>query len=113
MNAPEVPRQSLAGNVVLSLAVFAGLLGAVEGVCRLLEKPRPPVADYIWDWQRKWDGDFYTMRSDANGWPPWEEFNADGLRDRTHAPEKPEGVRRLVFLGDSVTLGDQIEAMHA
>ncbi len=113
MNAPEAPRQSLAGNIVLSLAVFAGLLGAIEGVCRRLEKPRPQVADYIWDWQRKWDGEFYTMRSDANGWPPWEEFNADGLRDRTHAPEKPEGVRRLVFLGDSVTLGDQIAAIHA
>ncbi|HET9314902.1 MAG TPA: HEAT repeat domain-containing protein, partial [Vicinamibacteria bacterium] len=115
MNAPaDAPaRQSLLANLLLSLAVFAGLGILIEVACRLVEKPRPEVADYIWDWQRKWEGDFYTMRSVANGWPPWEEFNADGLRDRTHAPEKPEGVRRLVFLGDSVTLGDQLEANQA
>jgi HEAT repeat protein len=114
MNAADAPaRQSLVANLLLSLAVFAGLATAIEVVCRLVEKPRPEVADYIWDWQRKWEGDFYTMRSVANGWPPWEEFNADGVRDRTHAPEKPEGVRRLVFLGDSVTLGDQLEAGQA
>jgi UDP-GlcNAc:undecaprenyl-phosphate/decaprenyl-phosphate GlcNAc-1-phosphate transferase len=115
MTAPAATsaRQSLLGNVVLSVAVSVALVGGAEGVCRLREEPRPQVADYIWDWQRKWDGDFYTMKSDANGWPPWEEFNADGLRDRTHAPEKADGVRRLVFLGDSVTLGDQIEATQA
>jgi UDP-N-acetylmuramyl pentapeptide phosphotransferase/UDP-N-acetylglucosamine-1-phosphate transferase/HEAT repeat protein len=115
MTAPAAPsaRQSLLGNLLLSLSVCAALLGGLEGVCRLREAPRPGVADYIWDWQRKWTGDFYTMKSDANGWPPWEEFNADGLRDRTHAVEKPEGVRRIVFLGDSVTLGDQIEATQA
>lgn len=115
MTAPAAPpaRQSLLGNAILSLSVLAALLGGIEGVCRLLEKPRPEVADHIWNWERKWDGDFYVMKSDANGWPPWEEFNGDGLRDRTHAPEKPEGVRRLVFLGDSVTLGDQIEATQA
>ena len=109
------PRQSLLGNVALALAVSAAFVGVLEGFCRLGEsrRPRPQVADYLWDWQRQWDGDFYTMRSDANGWPPWEEFNADGMRDRTHAPEKPAGTRRVVFLGDSVTLGDQIEPAQA
>jgi UDP-N-acetylmuramyl pentapeptide phosphotransferase/UDP-N-acetylglucosamine-1-phosphate transferase/lysophospholipase L1-like esterase len=109
------PRQSLLGNLALAVAVFTAFLGALEGFCRLAEarRPRPQVADYLWDWQRKWEGDFYTMRSDANGWPPWEEFNADGLRDRTHAPEKPAGTRRVVFLGDSVTLGDHIEPHQA
>ncbi|MET0551465.1 MAG: HEAT repeat domain-containing protein [Vicinamibacteria bacterium] len=109
------PRQNLLGNVALALAVSAAFVGSLEGVCRLAEsrRPRPQVADYLWDWQRRWDGDFYTMRSDANGWPPWEEFNADGMRDRTHAPEKPAGTRRVVFLGDSVTLGDHIEPAQA
>jgi UDP-N-acetylmuramyl pentapeptide phosphotransferase/UDP-N-acetylglucosamine-1-phosphate transferase/HEAT repeat protein/lysophospholipase L1-like esterase len=113
--AAASPRQSLLGNLALALAVSAAFLGVLEGFCRLVEarRPRPQVADYLWDWQRQWDGEFYTMRSDANGWPPWEEFNADGLRDRTHAREKPVGTRRLVFLGDSVTLGDQIESRHA
>jgi HEAT repeat protein/lysophospholipase L1-like esterase len=47
------------------------------------------------------------------GWPPWEEWNADGVRDRAHPVEKLEGVRRVVFLGDSVTLGAGIEARQA
>ena len=107
--------QSLAVNLLLSLAVSAAFLGALEGGARLLEARRPPavVADYIWDWEKAWDGDFYTIRSEGVGWPPWEEFNRDGLRDRTHAAEKPAGTRRLVFLGDSVTLGAGIEPHEA
>src|SRR5262249_1808652 len=44
---------------------------------------------------------------------PWEEINADGLRDRTHPPEKPPGTYRLVALGDSVTLGAGIKPEEA
>ena len=82
--------------------------GALELGARLFEKPAPaaaPVADYIWDWREKMEGDFYVIRSDAVGWPPWEEINADGVRDRTHPTEKSAGTHRLVALGDSVTLG--------
>ena len=45
------------------------------------------------------------MKSTAVGTPPWEDYNHDGLRDREHDPRKPPGVRRLVCLGDSTTLG--------
>jgi HEAT repeat protein len=102
-------------NGLLSLAVILLLLAVLEGGSRLWEWRHPPekVADYLWDWRQKWDDDFYVFESDAVGWPPWEEFNADGVRDRTHAAEKPEGVRRIVFLGDSVTLGDGIRPDQA
>ncbi len=53
-------------------------------------------------------GGFYVMKSDGVGWPPWEEFNGDGLRDRTRPREKPEGYVRIAFLGDSVTLGAEL-----
>lgn len=104
-----------AANLALSAAAVVVVAGGAEGVARLLERERsrPPVEDYIWDWQQRWEGEFYTMRSEATGWPPWEEINADGLRDRTHAVEKPEGVLRLVFLGDSVTLGAEIAPAEA
>src|SRR5688572_19966315 len=97
----------LAANLLLSAAVSVGLFGMLEGAARWLEQRRPPVAiaDYIWNWEKRWSGDFYTIRSDAVGWPPWEEFNADGVRDRTHTVEKPDDVWRVAFLGDSVTLG--------
>jgi lysophospholipase L1-like esterase len=99
--------RSLAVNASLSLAVAVVLAGLLEGAARVRESRRPPVAvaDYIWNWEKKWAGDFYNIRSDAVGWPPWEEFNADGLRDRTHTVEKPDDVWRVAFLGDSVTLG--------
>lgn len=110
------PRQSLLANLLLSTTVAALVLGAAEGLARLLERRPPPpprVADYIWDWQRMWEGDFYTVGSAAVGWPPWEEFNADGLRDRTHHEERPARTFRLVFLGDSVTFGDGLQPDEA
>jgi lysophospholipase L1-like esterase len=99
--------RSLLVNLLFSLAVTAAAVGLLEGAFRVRERSRPPVvvADYIWNWEKKWAGDFYTIRSDAVGWPPWEEFNHDGVRDRTHTVEKPDDVWRVAFLGDSVTLG--------
>jgi HEAT repeat protein/lysophospholipase L1-like esterase len=112
-----VTRRELAQNLGLSLAATAVFLGALEAGARLVETKRPtarPVADYIWNWQDKMDGgDFYVIRSEAIGWPPWEEINGDGLRDRTHPVEKPPGFFRIAFLGDSVTLGAGIKPAEA
>jgi HEAT repeat protein len=109
------PRR-LAANLGLSVAVTLVFLGALEGVARLFDARRPappPVADYIWDWSEKMPGDFYTMKSEAVGWPPWEEFNRDGLRDRTRPEEKPAGFWRVAVLGDSVTLGAETRPYEA
>ncbi|HEY3122084.1 MAG TPA: HEAT repeat domain-containing protein [Vicinamibacteria bacterium] len=106
------PRLANLGLAAVSTVLFGG---ALEGGARLMERarPKPPRADYIWDWQEKWRGEFYRTISSANGWPPWEEFNADGVRDRRHGVEKPEGVARVVFLGDSVTLGAEVAPSEA
>ena len=58
-------------------------------------------------------GGFYVMKFDGVGWPPWEEFNGDGLRDRTRTKEKPEGWTRVAILGDSVTLGAELSPQEA
>lgn len=107
--------QKLLPNVLLSAGVTALLLGGLEGVCRLSERrrPDPKVASYLWDWEERWDGEFYTIGPPGNGWPPWEEFNADGLRDRARPVEKLDGVWRVAFLGDSVTMGAGIEPREA
>ena len=108
--------RALLVNVALSLGVTVALLAVLEGGARLVEKgrpPRPQVADYIWDWDEKMPGGFYVMKSDGAGWPPWEEFNGDGLRDRTRPREKPDLVRRIAVLGDSVTLGDGLQPTEA
>jgi HEAT repeat protein/lysophospholipase L1-like esterase len=101
------PPQSLVANLALSVVVSVVFLGAAEGLARLVEKPRKvvPPEKRVLMWDEGWHGQFYTMRSNAVGWPPWEEFNRDGVRDRTHAQEKPEGTWRVVCLGDSVTVG--------
>ena len=108
--------RELAGNLALALGAGALFLGLLEGGARLVEKrraPRPEIADYIWDWDDKMPGGFYVMKSDGVGWPPWEEFNADGLRDRTRTKERPGGYRRIAFLGDSVTLGAELTRKEA
>ena len=109
------PRQSLLANIALSLGVSLACLLVVEGLSRWGERRAPPatVARYLWDWDAMWGGDFYTIHADACGWPPDEEFNRDGLRDRTHPVEKLEGVWRVAVLGDSVTLGAGIPAGQA
>jgi HEAT repeat protein len=109
-------KRGLVVNVALALASSALFLAVLEGAARLRERPRPPrreIADYIWDWDDKMPGGFYVMKSDGVGWPPWEEFNRDGLRDRTRTREKPEGLRRIAILGDSVTLGAEIRPEEA
>ena len=101
-------RRGLLVNLGLATGVSVVFLTALEGLARLVA-PAPPaprqVAEYIWDWDHMMPGGFYVMRSSAVGWPPWEEFNVDGLRDRTWPREKPEGTWRVAVLGDSVTLG--------
>jgi lysophospholipase L1-like esterase len=103
-------------NLGLALGVSVLVLALLEGGARLVERrrpPRPAVADYIWDWDDMMPGGFYVMKSEGVGWPPWEEWNGDGLRDRTRTLEKPEGVTRIAFLGDSVTLGAELAPREA
>ena len=103
----------LVENLLLSAATLIVVGGAAEGLCRLFERERqapPPVAEYITDWG---GSEFATLKSAATGWPPWEDYNSDGLRDREHAVEKPRGARRVACLGDSVTLGYGIRPQEA
>jgi HEAT repeat protein len=109
-------RRGFLVNIALSLASALVTLAVLEGAARLVERSRPPrrkVADYIWDWDHMMPGGFYVTKSDAAGWPPWEEYNGDGLRDRTRTREKPEGCRRIAVLGDSVTFGVDIRPEEA
>jgi HEAT repeat protein/lysophospholipase L1-like esterase len=93
-------------NVALGLLSFVLVAGGAEGLARRWGRPAPDrtVGPFITDWA-DWDGDFYTVKSSAVGWPPWEDYNSEGLRDRDHATLKPKGMTRVVCLGDSVTLG--------
>jgi HEAT repeat protein len=87
-------------------------LGGAELVARLCEPALVAPAPYITDWQA-WDGEFYTVKSTAVGWPPWEDYNTDGLRDREHAVQKRKSSWRVACLGDSVTLGYEIRPEQA
>jgi HEAT repeat protein/lysophospholipase L1-like esterase len=100
--------------VALSAAALVVWSAASEGICRLLERreARRPMGRYITEWA-DWDGDFYTVKSTAVGWPPWEDYNSDGLRDREHAVRKGAGVHRVVCLGDSTTMGWNVRPEEA
>jgi HEAT repeat protein/lysophospholipase L1-like esterase len=101
-------------NLLLSASTVILFLGAAEGICRLMESahPAPRVAAYITPWEN-WEDGFYTVQSTAVGWPPWEDYNSEGLRDRERTVEKPPGVRRVICLGDSTTLGWGIPPQEA
>ena len=104
---------ALALNLLLALVSSAIVLGGAELVARVTEPPAAAApADYITDWQA-WQGDFYTVKSTAVGWPPWEDYNTEGLRDREHALQKRPGSWRVACLGDSVTLGWGIRPQQA
>jgi len=101
-------------NLLLSATTVVVFLGGAEGICRLLEgrSPARVVAPYITPWANGEDG-FYTVKSTAVGWPPWEDYNSEGLRDRERTVDKPPGVRRVICLGDSTTLGWEIRPEEA
>jgi HEAT repeat protein/lysophospholipase L1-like esterase len=105
----------LAANLALAAATTLVVGGVLEALARRFETPRPKkeVAEYLWDWEEEWERDFYTVGSNASGWPPEQEWNADGLRDRAHPKQKLPADWRVAFLGDSVTLGAGIEAHEA
>lgn len=106
--------RELAQNVGLCVLTVLVVAGAAEGLARWLlpEQANAGFGPYITDWAA-WDGDFYTVNSSAVGWPPWEDYNSEGLRDREHTLEKPKGVSRIVALGDSVTLGWGLPAQES
>jgi len=101
-------------NLLLALATVVVVGGGAEALARWREPPRLPIppANDITRWGEG-ESEFYTIKSSATGWPPWEDYNSEGVRDREHALAKPPGVRRLVCLGDSVTLGTGLAAEDA
>ncbi|REJ86109.1 MAG: SGNH/GDSL hydrolase family protein [Acidobacteria bacterium] len=75
-----------------------------ELVAELLEQS-PGV--FQWAWYRPEIG--YTLRPDAELQAWGSSFRSNRLGYRTHAPEKPEDVYRVVFIGDSWTFGMGVE----
>jgi HEAT repeat protein/lysophospholipase L1-like esterase len=105
-------RRAGAREVALALATFVACAAGLEGLARQREPESRAPASYITDWQ-DWNGEFYTVKSTAVGWPPWEDYNTEGLRDREHALEKRPSAWRVACLGDSVTLGFGIRPQEA
>jgi len=104
--------REVAVGVTLASVTTVLCLGGAELAARRAEPAAKPHADYITDWQA-WDGEFYTVKSTAVGWPPWEDYNTEGLRDREHTLVKRASAWRVACLGDSVTLGYEIRPEQA
>jgi lysophospholipase L1-like esterase len=86
------------GKLTLSALVLALCVGAAELAARALGLGRAPaVADYVADWSRQWQGEFYVLSG--------PNLSRDGLRDWDRPHEAPPGVVRVACLGDSVTHG--------
>lgn len=87
---------------LFALIIVVAALALTEGFCRLLGfGVRPAIDAAISDWHETPDGSTFWV---ARG----PEFNRDGLRDRDHDITAPDGVQRIVCLGDSVTMGFKV-----
>lgn len=103
----------------LALVAASTCVGVVlaEGITRTLERPMGDVYEV--------EGEpCYRVTDDALGFEPIPntcQFNELGLHDWRYSPDKPDGTRRIVVLGDSVAFGpgvrleetfdNQLEAM--
>ena len=99
-------------NVVLCAAslVFVSLLGEV--VARLLWEPGSEAsviqADPLLGWCLRPHSQMYSVDSDR-ALRYHIEINDLGMRDRGRSALKPPGMRRVLFLGDSMVFGTGIE----
>ncbi|MBM83353.1 MAG: hypothetical protein CMJ78_22555 [Planctomycetaceae bacterium] len=95
---------SLKKKIAFSLVVVCGFLFLAEVAARIIGLgQKKEVADYIANWKRQWDSDFYLMDLSLVG--PETGINYDGLRDVPHELERKPGFRRIACIGDSVTAG--------
>lgn len=94
-------------KLAFSIFLFVAALGVLEGACRLLGfGETQQTAAHVSNWHETPDGrTFWVVRGPGR--------NAEGMRDREHAIEKPPGTYRIACLGDSVTLGFGVKSNEA
>jgi len=112
----EAPRFSLGRSLLFSTVIVVTLLGAAEGLLRLVGV-RPPVRPRLLLRAIDVDIDFPFMRADPElFWSPRPGFEGEflgkpvridalGLRGDGVSLPKPPGRRRVVCFGDSITFG--------
>lgn len=117
MSSPRRPRAFARRSLKLTIAAGATLLALLvgEGVIRVL-RLAPAVkpirlSDYECVYQRSTDPILgFELKANYRSDNPdfiqsYERTNAHGQRDRERSLEKPDGVRRVLLLGDSVVEG--------
>lgn len=115
-NPSDAPRFTLGRSLLFSTVIVVTLLGAAEGVLRLVGV-RPPVRPRLLLRTIDVDIDFPFMRPDAElFWAPRPGFDGRFLGEPVHVnslglrgpePElpKPPGRTRVACFGDSITFG--------
>jgi lysophospholipase L1-like esterase len=100
-------------NALLAAASLAAGLGLCEVAARLLWQPggQQPVirADPIYGWDLRPGASQHSVHTDR-GLDYHIHINAHGLRDPERPLARPPGVRRVLFIGDSIVFGAGVEA---
>lgn len=92
----RIPLRRRIAFATIFLLIF---VGGGELLCRLFGLGDAlDVEHHVSEWHETPDGrTFWVVRGQG--------YNRDGMRDRAHPVDKPDGVFRIVCLGDSVTVG--------
>lgn len=86
-------------KLLFSAIVLFVIVALPEAACRLSGRGQSTETPaYFADWRMAPDGEPYWVLQGQG-------HNSEGMRDREHAVQKPQGVHRIVCLGDSVTIG--------
>jgi hypothetical protein len=99
--------RSAGTKVLLSASVFAFVASASEVLCRRIERPARSIdeSDVATAGKPGSPERSNLGRPHTPSWPPTDAFTRDGMLDRARTETKPEGTRRVLCLGDGVTLG--------
>lgn len=106
-NRAPLPRRQRVAFIVVAfgIATIVGLIGA-ELLLRAFSVVEYPPGLMVLDPRRGW-----VLRPGLRGHTPYAKdvaINSQGLRDREFAVPKPEGVYRILMIGDSLTFGSGV-----
>lgn len=110
MNQENRTSPTLRQSLIIIILTMVGTLILVEGYARL-NGLRPKHQSFIYDsklgW--RWNPGYTAIAESKEGYEYVLHISEQGLRDRVYEIPKPDGVTRILVLGDSVAAAQGVD----